>query len=117
MEHTKGKAIIRRNHTNCEIILDNNSPYSERVSICTTGNWIGKAIPEMEANAELICEAFNVANETGKTPRQLTDENKELLEACIKAFDILNTPYKDWQQAEWEEAVQLSRAAIHNATK
>lgn len=36
---------------------------------------------EREANAKLIVEAGNVANETGKTPSQLADENKELLEA------------------------------------
>jgi hypothetical protein len=29
-------------------------------------------------NAELINEAFNVANETGKTPKTLQEENKQL---------------------------------------
>jgi hypothetical protein len=33
---------------------------------------------ELIANAELIAEAFNVTNETGKSPRELADENKEL---------------------------------------
>ena len=36
------------------------------------------------ANAKLIAEAGTVANETGKTPRQLYDENKILLEAINK---------------------------------
>ena len=36
---------------------------------------------EAEANAQLIAEAGTVANETGKTPRQLADDNKVLLEA------------------------------------
>lgn len=40
---------------------------------------------EAEANAKLIAEAGNVTNETGKTPRQLADENKELLNA-LKPF-------------------------------
>ena len=30
------------------------------------------------SDAELIAEAFNVTHETGKTPRQLADENAEL---------------------------------------
>lgn len=41
-------------------------------------------LEEAEANAQLISEAGTVANETGKTPRQLADLNKELLEALIK---------------------------------
>ena len=111
MEHTKGKVIIRRNHTNCEIILDNNSPYYERVSICTTGNWIGKAIPEMEANAELISEAFNVTNETGKTPRQLADENKELLEACKTLMTSIDSGM------DVIKSLDKATIVIHNATK
>lgn len=39
---------------------------------------------EAEANAKLISEAFNVANETGKTPRQLQEENKEFLEVLLE---------------------------------
>jgi hypothetical protein len=33
---------------------------------------------EVKANAELICEAFNVANETGLSPRQMQERIKEL---------------------------------------
>lgn len=36
---------------------------------------------ESTANAKLTAEAFNVANETGKTPRQLANENKMLIDA------------------------------------
>lgn len=36
---------------------------------------------EGQANATLIAEAFNVVNETGLTPKQLAEQNKELLEA------------------------------------
>lgn len=35
------------------------------------------------ASAQLIAEAGTVANETGKTPRELAEANKELLEALI----------------------------------
>lgn len=44
---------------------------------------------EAELNANLISEAFNVANETGKTPRQLADDNKVLLET-LRKFTILS---------------------------
>lgn len=40
-----------------------------------------KQTDETRANANLIAEAFNVVNETGYTPRQLAEQNKELLEA------------------------------------
>lgn len=33
----------------------------------------------VNANADLICEAFNVATETGLTPRQLAEQRAELL--------------------------------------
>lgn len=39
---------------------------------------------EDEANAELIKEAFNVTNETGKTPRQLLEQMDDLLLSSIK---------------------------------
>ena len=34
---------------------------------------------EAEANANLITEAFNVANDTGFSPRQLAEQNKKLV--------------------------------------
>lgn len=37
---------------------------------------------QARANANLIAEAGNIANETGFTPRQLADQKAELLEAC-----------------------------------
>ena len=40
---------------------------------------MGRSREENEANAALIVEAFNVATETGMTPRQLADEIKEAI--------------------------------------
>lgn len=37
-------------------------------------NAAGRTLHERQANAELIAEAFDVATETGLTPRQLCDE-------------------------------------------
>lgn len=39
-----------------------------------------------QANAYLIAEAFNVAEETGLTPRQLADQRRELREVCKEAL-------------------------------
>ena len=42
-------------------------------------------------NADLIAEAFNVANETGLTPRQLLEQRNELLEALIEQALLTDT--------------------------
>lgn len=71
---------------------------------------------EAEANAKLIAEAGTVANETGKTPKQLAKINKELLEAL--------TDVRKWYEANHQKylgeytPVCFSKAlsAIHNAT-
>lgn len=39
--------------------------------------------PEMDANAELITEAFNVTHETGLTPRELARDREELAAAVL----------------------------------
>ena len=46
--------------------------------------WMGfdasdRGTRQNRANATLFCEAFNVANETGLTPRQLLEQRNELL--------------------------------------
>jgi len=41
-------------------------------------------IPYIESFYKLIVEAGTIVNETGKTPLQLADENKNLLEALIE---------------------------------
>lgn len=46
--------------------------------------------PNAEANAEFIAEAFNVANETGKTPRELQEENKKLRSLPMYDVEELN---------------------------
>ena len=39
----------------------------------------------MKANADLICEAFNVLDATGRTPRELAEQNAALL-AHLREF-------------------------------
>ena len=45
----------------------------------------GNSSGQNEANASLIAEAFNVATETGLTPRQIADQRSELL-AALKSI-------------------------------
>lgn len=47
--------------------------------VATTA-FLGWSKSEMEANARLIAEAGTVATETGLTPRQLAEVNRELVE-------------------------------------
>ena len=64
--------------------------YSKTLIKSESGEQIATAnsmIDEAEANAELIAEAFNVANETGRSPRELAEINKQLLEMLIHATE------------------------------
>ena len=70
MKHTSGKVIFEQT-TRVDTALD---------KFIRTEDGYPIAWAYETANAELICEAFNVTNETGKSPRQLADEKKELLE-------------------------------------
>lgn len=88
MEITKGKAELTGAISNPLIIADK--------LICTlnTGDihedkmkYVGE--DEMRANAALITEAFNVANETGFSPRQLAEQNERYLEALKKIEPLL----------------------------
>lgn len=64
--------------------------------------------------AKLICETFNVTQETGKTPRQLADENKMLLEALQGLVEkCLNSDGYAQKYTELFNAQQ----AINKATK
>jgi len=66
-----------------------------------------------KANADLICEAGNVANETGLTPRELLNQRNELLE-------VLNMVIEDTRFMDMEiTKATLNKAilAIANTTK
>lgn len=49
----------------------------------------GNSKEEAEANVNLICEAGNVANETGLTPKQLLEQRDELAKALELNLDII----------------------------
>ncbi len=71
MKHTKGEWKVIKNRFTTSIKTD-------RTDICvlTSGSSTSN-----KANAKLIAEVGTVANETGKTPRQLADINADLLGA------------------------------------
>ena len=76
-KHTKG--IVKFNEYGKIITIENQTILTSGVSITGRGN------EEVEANAQLIADAFNVTNETNKTPRELQKSHAELLEA-LKAI-------------------------------
>lgn len=81
----------------------------------------GRRIKDVEgyANAEFIAEAFNVANETGMTPRELQKSHAELLEALGSIKDLHSRHYKFYSLGNGfiEEADEVIEKAITNATK
>lgn len=50
---------------------------------------IAKFISEQDANAALIAEAFNVADETGRTPAQLAAERAELVAELTNLLEVV----------------------------
>lgn len=74
-------------HTKGRVILDNRTVrhVDTQVAIVDCGiNGMPHGIAR--ANAALIAEAFNVANETGRTPAQLAAERAELVAAIAKVM-------------------------------
>ena len=49
--------------------------------VCLAPEGYPNSIKKWDERARIIAEAGTVANQTGKTPQQLADENKELLVA------------------------------------
>ena len=55
---------------------------------------------EIEANAALISEAFNVAHETGLTPRQLAGQRERLM-ACLRA-EVADLKSRMFGSTHWQ---------------
>ena len=124
MKHTIG--IWKQSHR----IIDEDENYATQVytddTIICTLDWAGHkeddgktTTSRREANARLIAEAGTVANETGKTPRQLADENKELLEALQeikKGEGAYNMDKYEHANNTIENMKSLATQAINKAT-
>lgn len=92
MKHTQGKAEITANTTHQNAVTVNGK------AVC----FVPRLSADSVANASLIVEAFNVANDTGLSPAELAarlkevkEQNREMIEA-LKFFAMLNPlHYKD----------------------
>lgn len=76
----------------------------------------GGSLDEIEANAELIAEAFNVLHETGCTPRELADMVAELHAALSASNEwlegaLLDEP-EDFDNTELNDAVAANLKAL-----
>lgn len=124
-KHTKGEWIpqfFKGDINVCiGVMVKSKNGYSQRICdtiLPSTDEEYIEEREEIEANAKLIAEAGTVANETGKTPRQLADENKELLEALIellKSHETLN--FDKTGDIFSTEVEQKAINAINKATK
>jgi hypothetical protein len=95
---TKGPVLIEEPDEFCifwQIILESEgNPLAETYS---------------DGNAELIAEAFNVATETGLTPRQMVEQRNELLEACERAMAYADSWGEHGLYVQLRNAVEASR--------
>jgi len=118
MKHTQGNWLISTHADNEDIVIRNDKGIIANLSV---DQWDDLSQDEIEANAMIIVEAANIAHKTGKTPRQLADENKQLLEALqyikdetrkaeLSSFDT----FED-QKKFLNEIFQTAREAINKA--
>ncbi len=87
-KHTKGKCELTHPRAN---LLENTDSFAIGYPLQphTSVHVIDGNIEEALANAQLICEAFNVTNETNLTPLELKEQNekmREALEYCNRFF-------------------------------
>lgn len=88
MKITKGivavEEVFTRNGT--DSFLKVTVPKGESVCNITTRN-----MERAEGNAKVVAEAINVANECGKTPRELLRERNEFFDMAVEAIALLNS--------------------------
>jgi len=76
-------------------------------------------IEEAEANSWLIAEAFNVANDTGYTPRQLAEQKAELLfelKSNVSEFERLLKDIPNDLKGMVKGIIETNKQPIKNAT-
>tara|TARA_R110000851_G_scaffold249726_1_gene402238 strand:+ start:393 stop:755 length:363 start_codon:yes stop_codon:yes gene_type:complete len=89
---------MKSKHTKGTVVTDSIKGYprgGNPPKVCnSTGGLIcemgGGEIEEVEANAQLVADAFNVTNETNKTPRELQKSHDELLKRLDMLSDFAN---------------------------
>ena len=109
MKRTSGPFVVRKDHNypfDWEIVKPvENSDVPWYVATLHGHPDDGDA----ECNARFVAEAFNVADETGLTPRQLADQRDALLAALESVMDRLVDRHEN------DEAAIQARAAIAKA--
>lgn len=75
-------------NTSIDLILSNGATISIDRYNRYTGD-LAMSRGEMNADADLIAETFTVANECGKTPRELLEERNELRNVCKELLNLL----------------------------
>jgi hypothetical protein len=124
-KHTRGEfnycnsSIDPKKH-NYAIIADGGT--SLIADVYRKTNWNGKKMIEdnsqSEANAQLIADAFNVTNETNKTPRELQKSHDELLDALIESRVQIEYLHDKFKETGSGNGVLFNiNRAIKNATK
>mgnify|MGYP003614899726 CR=1 FL=1 len=103
MEHTKGKVIVAKSGDDIYVDYINDNELRPRIAQL----YVGRGWIEAEANAILITDAFNTANDSGLTPSQLYKQNHELLKAL--------TAFIDGKERNFEILAKNTRQAINNA--
>ena len=113
MEHTKGKVIVAKSGDDIYVDYINDNELRPRIAQL----YVGRGWIEAEANAILITDAFNTANDSGLTPSQLHKQNQELLEALKKSKDKISelfTKGVDFAKIN-SELFTILEQAINNA--
>lgn len=117
MKHTKVDCTVQKNNHFFEVKTDPNCNVRVMVSVFLhEGDDRIKDISlsnENKANAELISEAFNVANECGFTPRELLDQRNDLLENLIRIVDRVE---EQKLQENFPSAYKRAKEAKEKAT-
>lgn len=122
-KHTKGFIGIERTSSTLWVgTLKGNGKVNEIICDFDIEGMKISAVENSLANAQLICDAFNVANETGMTPRELQKSHAEMLEALeelvgIKAECLNYADYANDASEEIAWAFNDAEQAITNATK
>lgn len=102
--------MIRKTYDGCmtqeSIVI--RSTGDENGTVAEVTGFIGFPLSEEnKADARLIVQAFNVAHETGRTPRQLAEDVKELRASCEALLAIVDRLHRDTYapnvSSDWKE--------------
>jgi hypothetical protein len=90
---TKGEWVVKSTSTHIYVsVIQKAGQVSQLIPICD----VNVALGDYEANTSLIADAGTTYNRTGKTPSELEDQNKMLLEALNKIKSLnLNESSRD----------------------